>query len=116
MPSMKQENSNSVAKFNFDKMTRRQLWVFLLLLVTAPRAAVTAWKQFKAGSALRAAGMVGYKGKSILEAGYFYCPYIPLQTTMMVNLMHTDTQRPRFKIRYGTVSNHGPLYRKVKIG
>lgn len=109
MPSMKQENSNSVAKFNFDKMTRRQLWVFLLLLVTAPRAAVTAWKQFKAGSALRAAGMVGYKGKSILEAGYFYCPYIPLQTTMMVN-------PTRFKTRYGTVSNHGPLYRKVKIG
>lgn len=97
---MKHANSNSVDKFNFDKMTRRQLWVFLLLLVTAPHAAVAAWKEFKASSVIRAAGMVGYKGGSFLDAGYFYCPYIPLQTTAAIN-PSDYVGRTKFKTRYG---------------
>lgn len=90
-----------VTKFNFAKMTRRDLWAFLLLLVTAPSLAVQAWKAYKAPKKVADALMVGYKGTSALEAGYFYCPYIPLQTVTLVN--PTNAYRPKiaFKTRYG---------------
>lgn len=48
--------------------------------------------------------MVGFKGATELEAGYFYCPYIPLEMYEAVNSL---TMQPAiaFKSRYGTVSN-----------
>lgn len=48
--------------------------------------------------------MVGYKGATELEAGYFYCPYIPLE---MYEAVDAQRMQPSiaFKSRYGTISN-----------
>lgn len=47
---------------------------------------------------------VGYKGDSPMDAGIFYCPYVPLQ---MVRAVDSDSFQPKiaFKTRYGIVSN-----------
>lgn len=47
---------------------------------------------------------VGYKGSSAMDAGLFYCPYVPLQ---MVRAVDHDTFQPKigFKTRYGMVAN-----------
>ena len=47
---------------------------------------------------------VGYKGASPMDAGIFYCPYVPLQ---MVRAVDSASFQPRiaFKTRYGMVSN-----------
>jgi len=47
---------------------------------------------------------VGYKGSSPMDAGIFYCPYVPLQ---MVRAVDSDTFQPRiaFKTRYGLVAS-----------
>ena len=47
---------------------------------------------------------VGYKGASPMDAGIFYCPYVPLQ---MVRAVDTGTFQPKigFKTRYGMVRN-----------
>lgn len=47
---------------------------------------------------------VGYKGSNAFDAGFFYCPYVPLQ---MVRAVGEDTFNPRigFKTRYGMVAN-----------
>ena len=48
--------------------------------------------------------VVGYKGSSPYDAGFFYCPYVPLQ---MVRAVNQDTFQPKigFKTRYGMVAN-----------
>src|SRR6056300_24326 len=76
--------------------------------------------------------VVGYKGTNNMDAGMFYCPYVPLQ---MVRAVSQETFQPKigFKTRYGMVSNpfangKGPIqsqglaapntnvyYRKIKI-
>lgn len=47
---------------------------------------------------------VGYKGASSMDAGLFYCPYVPLQ---MVRAVGQDSFQPKvgFKTRYGVVAN-----------
>lgn len=70
---------------------------------------------------------VGYKGSSPYDAGFFYCPYIPLQ---MVRAVGQDSFQPRigFKTRYGLAPNpfytngsaaitatSNPYYRLVKV-
>ena len=47
---------------------------------------------------------VGYKGSSPMDAGIFYCPYVPLQ---MVRAVDSSSFQPKiaFKTRYGIVSN-----------
>ena len=47
---------------------------------------------------------VGYKGSSPMDAGIFYCPYVPLQ---MVRAVDSASFQPKiaFKTRYGIVSN-----------
>jgi len=47
---------------------------------------------------------VGYKGDSPMDAGIFYCPYVPLQ---MVRAVDSDSFQPKiaFKTRYGLVAN-----------
>lgn len=47
---------------------------------------------------------VGYKGSNPFDAGFFYCPYVPLQ---MVRAVNPDTFQPKigFKTRYGMVAN-----------
>lgn len=48
--------------------------------------------------------VVGYKGANAYDAGFFYCPYVPLQLVRAVN---QDTFQPivGFKTRYGMVAN-----------
>jgi len=48
--------------------------------------------------------VVGYKGTNNMDAGMFYCPYVPLQ---MVRAVSQETFQPKigFKTRYGMVSN-----------
>ena len=47
---------------------------------------------------------IGYKGTSPYDAGFFYCPYVPLQ---MVRAVGENTFQPKigFKTRYGMVAN-----------
>jgi hypothetical protein len=47
---------------------------------------------------------VGYKGSSAYDAGFFYCPYVPLQ---MVRAVGEQNFQPKigFKTRYGLVNN-----------
>lgn len=51
--------------------------------------------------------MVGYKGDSPFDAGYFYCPYVPLQ---MYRATDQASFQPKiaFKTRYGKIAN--PFY------
>lgn len=60
-----------------------------------PYAANAAAKQFY---------IVGYKGSSFADAGFFYCPYVPLQ---MVRAVDSNSFQPKigFKTRYGMTSN-----------
>jgi hypothetical protein len=46
----------------------------------------------------------GYKGTSPYDAGFFYCPYVPLQ---MVRAVGEQTFQPKigFKTRYGLAAN-----------
>ena len=48
--------------------------------------------------------IVGYKGVTAIDAGMFYCPYVPLQ---MVKATDPQTFQPAmgYKTRYGLVSN-----------
>ncbi len=48
--------------------------------------------------------VVGYKGSSAFDAGFFYCPYVPLQ---MVRAVDPATFQPKigFKTRYGVVNS-----------
>jgi hypothetical protein len=48
--------------------------------------------------------LVGYRGSSPYDAGFFYCPYVPLQ---MVRAVDPNTFQPKigFKTRYGMVAN-----------
>jgi hypothetical protein len=48
--------------------------------------------------------VVGYKGTSQYDAGFFYCPYVPLQ---MVRAVDPVTFQPKigFKTRYGIAAN-----------
>lgn len=47
---------------------------------------------------------VGYKGPSAMDAGLFYCPYVPLQ---MVRAVDPGSFQPKigFKTRYGMIAN-----------
>ena len=52
--------------------------------------------------------MIGYKGASPFDAGYFYCPYVPLQ---MYRATDNQSFQPKiaFKTRYALVAN--PLFK-----
>lgn len=71
--------------------------------------------------------VVGYKGTSPYDSGFFYCPYVPLQ---MVRAVGENSFQPKigFKTRYGIVpnpfytdaagavnANSNPYYRRVKV-
>ena len=66
--------------------------------------------------------LVGYKGASAMDAGMFYCPYVPLEKVRAVD---PATFQPKigFKTRYGMVSNPftslssgaNVYYRKVTV-
>ena len=48
--------------------------------------------------------IIGYKGANQYDAGFFYCPYVPLQLHRVTD---TNTFQPKmaYKTRYGTVAN-----------
>lgn len=48
--------------------------------------------------------VIGYKGANAMDAGLFYCPYVPLQ---MVRAVDQNSFQPKigFKTRYGMVAN-----------
>ena len=56
---------------------------------------------------------VGYRGANPMDAGIFYCPYVPLQ---MVRAVDPETFQPKigFKTRYGMVSN--PFAEGLTVG
>ncbi len=69
--------------------------------------------------------VVGYKGgNGELDAGYFYCPYIPLQATSVVTDPSTYNQQVSLMTRYGkavftdsnsSLGNSADYYGKVAI-
>lgn len=66
--------------------------------------------------------IVGYRGSNQMDAGLFYCPYVPLQ---MVKALGENNFQPKiaFKTRYGMVANpftsmdthKNVYYRKFKV-
>lgn len=66
--------------------------------------------------------MVGYRGASQYDAGFFYCPYVPLQ---MVRATDPKNFQPAigYKTRYGLVQNpftslnagSNTYYRKAEV-
>ena len=61
--------------------------------------------------------LVGYKGQSFMDAGYFYCPYVPLQLTPTV--LDTESFNPRKGLitRYGKVlvENGARMYARISV-
>ena len=47
---------------------------------------------------------VGYKGSTEMDAGLFYCPYVPVQT-LRATAQETFQPKIGMKTRYGMVSN-----------
>lgn len=47
---------------------------------------------------------VGYKGANEMDAGLYYCPYVPMQT-LRATAEHTFQPKVGIKTRYGMVSN-----------
>ena len=79
------------------------------------------------GSSTHELLVVGYKGNSPFDAGFFYCPYVPLQ---MMRAIGQQSFQPKigFKTRYGIIGNPffgatpgamtlnaNPYFRKVKV-
>ena len=66
-----------------------------------------------AGHAYGDYAVVGYRGTNPYDAGFFYCPYVPLQ---MVRAVDPDTFQPKigFKTRYGMVAN--PFAESTDLG
>ena len=61
--------------------------------------------------------LVGYKGDSFMDAGYFYCPYIPLQITPTVLDPETFNPRKGLLTRYGSVfvENGSRMYGVIRV-
>ena len=61
--------------------------------------------------------LVGYKGSSFMDAGFFYCPYVPLQLTPTV--LDTESFNPRKGLitRYGKVivENGNRMYAVIRV-
>lgn len=61
--------------------------------------------------------LIGYKGANAMDAGYCYCPYIPLQ--QLPTIVDPETFQPRKGIltRYGkvTIEPYNRFYRIVRI-
>lgn len=46
--------------------------------------------------------LIGYKGRTFLDSGYFYCPYIPIKTTPIIYDPNTLQPKRGMITRYGT--------------
>jgi hypothetical protein len=61
--------------------------------------------------------LVGYKGSSFMDAGFFYCPYVPLQLTPTVLDPETFNPRKGLITRYGKVlvENGARMYGLIRV-
>lgn len=54
--------------------------------------------------------LIGYKGRTFLDSGYFYCPYIPIKTTPIIYDPNTLQPKRGMITRYGTKMVDGGEY------
>lgn len=54
--------------------------------------------------------LVGYKGQTFLDSGFFYCPYIPIKVTPVIYDPNTLQPRRGMVTRYGTKMVDGGEY------
>lgn len=59
--------------------------------------------------------VLGYKGPNMLDAGYVYCPYMPVMTTDMITLADDFASRQGFATMYGKKAINPRLYVKGRI-
>ena len=59
--------------------------------------------------------VLGYKGPNMLDAGYVYCPYMPIMTTGMVSLADDFGTREGWATQYGKKAINPRLYVKGRI-
>ena len=62
--------------------------------------------------------LIGYKGSSFMDSGYFYCPYVPLQLTPTVLDDQSFNPRKGLITRYGKVmvENGDRMYGVIRVG
>lgn len=59
--------------------------------------------------------VLGYKGPNLIDAGYVYCPYMPILTTGMVTLPDDFASREGWATTYGKKAVNPRLYMKGRI-
>ena len=59
--------------------------------------------------------ILGYKGPNMIDAGYVYCPYMPILTTGMITLADDFAAREGWATTYGTKLINNRLYVKGRI-
>lgn len=59
--------------------------------------------------------VLGYKGPNMLDAGYVYCPYLPITTTGMISLADDFGTRQGWACIYGKKAINPRLYVKGQI-
>ena len=59
--------------------------------------------------------VLGYKGPNMLDAGYVYCPYLPITTTGMISLADDFGTREGWATIYGKKAINPRLYVKGRI-
>ena len=59
--------------------------------------------------------VLGYKGSTLMDAGYAYCPYMPITTTGMVSLADDFASREGWATTYATKLINPRLYVKGRI-
>lgn len=59
--------------------------------------------------------VLGYKGSTMIDAGYVYAPYMPIMTTGMITLADDFSSREGWATTYGTKAINPRLYVKGRI-
>jgi hypothetical protein len=59
------------------------------------------WKLYKDPNFQNNQILMGYKGESYMDSGYFFCPYVPLTQTPVVMDPESMTPRKGLMTRYG---------------
>ena len=75
------------------------------------------WQMFKDPLFPTDQVLLGYKGDSYLDSGYYYCPYVPLTQTPTVIDPHTFQPRKGLMVRYGKklLNNGARYYAKINL-
>lgn len=59
--------------------------------------------------------LIGHKGTSILDTGYIYAPYVPLQLTPTLTDVHTFTNVKGITTRYATAFINNKYYSRIIV-